>query len=245
MAQNIRRVDIVDIFYEMDKSYEDLLCEKKNFLFVGEAGSGKTEIVLNTAVWLAQHTDKDVRVFDMDQSKPIFRSRDMEETFKTKGVTIEYQNQYLDAPQVVGGIRVSLMKDEYTLLDIGGGESAARVAGVFSHILEDDNAAPIYVINPYRPWTRSIETIDGTMTHILQSIRLGKIYVLCNPNLGYTTTADEFLQGLEKVDELLRGFTVVNSACVRPGIYEEVRNNTDKNLFPFSDLYMTYEWVDR
>ena len=39
----------MSIFYEMDKNFGDLLDEKKNFLFIGEAGSGKSEIVLNVA----------------------------------------------------------------------------------------------------------------------------------------------------------------------------------------------------
>lgn len=234
----------MDIFYEEDKTYFDLLNEKTNFLFVGEAGSGKSEIVLNTAVWLAQNNKKPVHVYDMDQSKPLFRSRDLAETFVRKGVNIHFQEQYLDAPSVVGGVQASLMRDEYTILDIGGGDSAARVAGVFSHILKEDNAAPIYVVNPYRPWTRSIETIDGTMSHILKSIRLRKIYVLANPNLGYRTTSGEVLAGLDKIDELMGQFTTVSSACVRPDIYEEVKRGTDKSLFPLSDLYLTYEWVD-
>lgn len=234
----------MDIFYEPDKTFYDLLNEKKNFLFVGEAGSGKSEIVLNTAIWLAKHKDKPVHVYDMDQSKPLFRSRDMADKFEKAGAHIHFQEQYLDAPAVVGGVQASLMRDEYTILDIGGGESAARVAGVFSHILREDSAAPIYIVNPYRPWTRTVENIDGTMSHILRSIRLKRIYILGNPNLGYRTTADEFIEGTHKIDELIGEFTTVNSACVRSGIYDEVREKTDKTLFPLEDLYLTYEWVD-
>ena len=235
----------MDIFYEPEKTYFDLLNEKNNSLFIGEAGSGKSEIVLNTAVWLAKNKQKAVRVYDMDQSKPLFRSRDMAESFERKGVKIHFQEQYLDAPSVVGGVQASLLSDEYTLLDIGGNESAARVAGVFSHILKEDNAAPVYIVNPYRPWTRSIENIDGTMSHILMSIRLKKIYILANPNLGYNTTSAEFIDGLDKIDELLGEFTIINSACVRSEISDELEGKTNKSLFPLDELYLTYEWVDK
>ena len=85
--------------------------------------------------------------------------------------------------------------------------------------------------------------MEGTMTHILNSIRLDHIYILGNPNLGYSTNGDEFIHGLDKIDELFNGFTVVNSACVRKDIYEEVKERTDKFLLPI-DLYLTYEWVD-
>ena len=137
----------MSIFYEMDKDFGDLLKEKKNFLFIGEAGSGKSEIVLNVAAKLAEQTGAKVQVFDMDQSKPLYRSRDMKDAFAQKGVEINYQLQFLDAPTVVGGVAESLMnKDVYTVLDIGGGHNASRVVGVYAHLLKDDDTVPVYVI---------------------------------------------------------------------------------------------------
>ena len=81
------------LFYEMDKNFGDVLKEKKNFLFIGEAGSGKSEIVLNVAAKLARETGKKVDLFDMDQTKPLYRSRDMADDFKELGVDIHYQDQ--------------------------------------------------------------------------------------------------------------------------------------------------------
>ncbi len=231
------------LFYEADKTFFDLMKEKKNFVFIGEAGSGKSEIVLNIANKLAQETGRPVDLFDLDQTKPLYRSRDMKEDFAERGVTIHYQDQYLDAPVMVGGVRVSLVSDNYTLLDIGGGHQAAKFAGAYSDLLSKDDAVPVYIINPYRPWTKSVDAIDGTMSHILGSMRLDHIYILANPNLGYATTVDEFTEGLEKTDALLEGFTTVNSACVRRDIYEEAKARTDKTLVPI-DLFLTYSWVD-
>ena len=231
------------LFYEADKTFEELLKEKKNFVFIGEAGSGKSELVLNFALKLAEDTGKKVDLFDLDQTKPLYRSRDMKESFAAKGVDIHYQEQYLDAPVAVGGVRVSLVGDGYTLLDIGGGHQAARFAGAYSDLLSKDDSVPVYIINPYRPWTKSVDAIDGTMRHIPGSMRLDHIYILGNPNLGYTTSVNEFMEGLDKIDELLDGFTVVNSACVRREIFDEVRERTDKALIPI-DLFLTYSWVD-
>lgn len=231
------------LFYEADKTFEDLMNEKKNFVFIGEAGSGKSEIVLNVALRLAETTGRPVDLFDLDQTKPLYRSRDMKDEFAKRGVTIHYQDQYLDAPVMVGGVRVSLVSDHYTLLDIGGGHQAAKFAGAYADLLSKDDSAPVYIINPYRPWTKSVDAIDGTMCHILGSMRLDHIYMLGNPNLGYTTTVNEFMDGLNKIDELLDGFTVVSSACVRRDIYEEAQAMTDKALVPI-DLFLTYSWVD-
>jgi len=231
------------LFYESEKTIEDLMNEKKNFVFIGEAGSGKSEIVLNIAHMLAERTGKKVDLFDLDQTKPLYRSRDMQEAFAKDGVTIYYQEQFQDAPTQVGGVRASLYGDGYTLLDIGGGHQAARYAGSYNDLLSKENSVPVYIVNSYRPWTQSLEGIDGTMSHILNSIRLDHIYILGNPNLGYATNSDEFIHGLDKIDELFDGLTEVNSACVRKDIYDEVKDRTDKFLLPI-DLYLTYEWVD-
>ncbi len=231
------------LFYESDKTFADIMNEKKNFVFIGEAGSGKSEIILNVAAMLAEKTGKQVDLFDLDQTKPLYRSRDMEEAFVKKGVNIHYQEQFQDAPTMVGGVMPSLQGDGYTLIDIGGGSQAPKFAGMYWNILSKDDAVPVYVVNSYRPWTKSTEAIDGTMSHILNAIRLDHIYILGNPNLGYSTTVDEFIQGLDKMDELLKDYTVVNSACVRRDIYEEAKKRTDKFLLPI-DLYLTYEWVD-
>lgn len=231
------------LFYEADKTFEELMGEKKNFVFIGEAGSGKSEIVLNVASKFAESTGKPVDLFDLDQTKPLYRSRDMQEDFAKRGVTIHYQDQYLDAPVMVGGVRASLVSDNYTLLDIGGGHQAAKFAGAYSDLLSKDDSAPVYIVNPYRPWTKSVDAIDATMKHILGSMRLDHIYILGNPNLGYATTADEFTEGIKRIDELFDGYTHVNSACVRKDIYEEVKERTDKMLIPI-DLFLTYSWLD-
>lgn len=233
----------MELFYEKDKTFGEIMKEKKNFIFIGEAGSGKSEIVLNVAHMLAEQTGKKVDLFDLDQTKPLFRSRDLKEAFAKDGVTIHFQEQLLDAPSAVGGVATSLMGDGYTLLDIGGGHSAARMAGGYCHLLAKEDSVPVYVINSYRPWTKSLEAIDGTMSHILKSTRLDHIYILGNPNLGYATDVNEFMNGLDKLDELLDGITTVNSACVRSDIYEEAQARTDKFLLPM-ELYLTYEWVD-
>ena len=233
----------MELFYETGKTFSELMKEKKNFVFIGEAGSGKSEIVLNIAHKLAEQTGKDVDLFDLDQTKPLYRSRDLQERFAKDGVRIYFQEQFQDAPTAVGGVRTSLFGDGYTLLDIGGGHQAAKFAGSYSDLLSKEDSVPVYVVNPYRPWTKDLEGVDGTMSHILKSIRLDHIYLLGNPNLGYTTGEDEFIHGLDKIDALFEGLTVVNSACVRKEIYDAVKDKTEKDLIPI-ELYLTYEWVD-
>lgn len=230
-------------FYENEKSFEELLKEKKNFVFIGEAGSGKSEIALNAAAILSVNSGKKVDLFDLDQTKPLYRSRDLKDTFDSKGVTIHYQDQYLDAPVMVGGVRASLISDNYTVLDIGGGHQAAKYAGAYADLLGKDDSVPVYVVNPYRPWTKSVDAIDETMKHILGSMRLDHIYLLANPNLGYSSTIVDFKKGLDKIDALFEGYTYINSACVRRDLFKDAKNITDKQLTAI-DLYLSYSWAE-
>ena len=183
----------MDLFYETDKTFEELMKEKKNFVFIGEAGSGKSEIVLNIAHMLAGKTDRKVDLFDLDQTKPLYRSRDMKETFAKDGVEIHFQEQFQDAPTAVGGVRTSLAGAGYTLLDIGGGHQAAKFAGSYSDLLSKRIRFGLYC-KPYRPWTGNLERCGGPCL-ISAFYPAGSYLSFRKSNLGYTTTEDEFISG--------------------------------------------------
>ena len=54
----------------MEKILTDFLRNgKKNFVFIGEAGSGKSEIAINFAINFTKIQDRPVHFFDMDQTK--------------------------------------------------------------------------------------------------------------------------------------------------------------------------------
>lgn len=55
---------------------EEFIGKAKNIVFIGEAGSGKTETAVNLALRLAREDGRAVHFFDMDQTKPLFRARD-------------------------------------------------------------------------------------------------------------------------------------------------------------------------
>ena len=79
-----------------------LAMKKTNFILIGETGCGKSEIALNLAEYLAKNTDKHVHLIDMDMTKPLFRSRDLLNSGKLSDVNIHYEEQFFDAPTVVG-----------------------------------------------------------------------------------------------------------------------------------------------
>ena len=171
----------------------------KNIVFIGEAGSGKTETAVNLALLMAAEGTRKVHFFDMDQTKPLFRARDCEAQLVKGGVTFHFQAQYLDAPTVASGVGERLLDDGSTvLMDIGGGSHGSHMIGQFSHLLRGESTLVLYIVNPYRPWSGSREDIELTMRRVLGAARLGGYSLVANPNLGPGTTAADVLEGLRR-----------------------------------------------
>ncbi len=198
----------------------------KKFVFIGGAGTGKSELALNLAVGLAGsaagtgtvsgEAPRDaaglVDLFDLDQTKPLFRSRDLAASLASKGVNLHFQDQYLDSPQAVGGVEKSLADPgRYTILDAGGDKGGARMIGRYAQLLERDGCMVFYVINPFRPWSEDIYDVDATLSSVLAASRLQKFHILVNPNVGHETDFDEWCEGLEKAREMLEPFAKIEA----------------------------------
>lgn len=183
---------------------QELLKKTKNFVFIGEAGSGKTETSLNLAVEMAKATEKEVHFFDMDQTKPLFRARDSAGEMERDGVQFHFQNQYLDAPVVASGVRECLTaEDKIVLMDIGGGSHGSHMIGQFSDLLNREQTEVLYIVNPYRPWSRTRTDIEETYSRVMGTAHLNRMSLVANPNLGLGTTAEDVCLGMEKLSELL------------------------------------------
>ncbi|MBR3756509.1 MAG: hypothetical protein IKK48_05295 [Firmicutes bacterium] len=228
----------------MEKILEKLLEKKKNFVFVGEAGCGKSEIALNFAMGMRKLTDKPVHFFDMDQTKPLFRSRDARARLEEAGVVFHYEEQLFDAPTTVGGVRVCLADpDAIVIMDVGGDHVGARLIGAFEKNLNNPNTQNFFVINAYRPWSRDLISIDGTMARVLgmARIQLENVSVMSNPNLGTTTTAEEAVEGTKKLEEMIGEFLKVDYMCAMKRLCPDIEGTVNMPLLPV-ELFLTYEW---
>lgn len=228
----------------MEHILRELLKTKKNFVFVGEAGSGKSEIAINFALCAAKLTDKAVHFFDMDQTKPLFRSRDVAGRLETEGIVFHYEDQFFDAPTIPGGVRNHLADEgSVVILDVGGDHIGSRLIGAFSPFLNRPNTQNFFVINAYRPWSRDLVTIDGTMARVLGMARidLANVSIMSNPNVGTSTTAEEVIAGNEQVKELIGEYLDVEYMCAMEHLCPEIQGKTDTPLLPIR-LYLTYEW---
>ena len=210
----------------------ETLCRKPNSVFLGEAGCGKSELAVHLALELAAQ-GHEVHFFDLDQTKPLMRSRDAEALLTGAGVTVHFERQCADAPTQVGGL-VPLLLDarKAVILDVGGNDTGARLIGGYAHLLKD--ADVWFVVNPYRPWSSTTEHIDGTLSAILRASRLKMPRFLLNPNLGADTTPEEFLAGVAQGLAMLSPYVTVEAAAVPAALYEQVQHQTALPLIPIT-----------
>ena len=196
----------------------------RDFVFLGEAGCGKSELAVNLALSLSREGKK-VSFFDLDMTKPLFRSRDISDVLEKEGVDVFYEEQFADAPTTGGWLEVEIAKnDRYCVLDVGGDYMGARAVGGYSRLLKRPEAQVFYVINPYRPWSDSIEHIDGVLSQVLTSARLSvaDVKFLANPYLGSSTTRRSIEDGYHKLVSVIGEYTTISALMVPEEMMDDV-----------------------
>ena len=215
----------------------------RSFVFIGEAGCGKSELAMNLAVRLAAE-GKPVHLFDLDMTKPLFRTRDLEETMKQAGVLLHYEEQFMDAPTVSGGV-MRLLRDEnaYTVLDVGGDYIGARSVGGYAPLLLRPETAVYYIVNPYRPWSGTLEHLDRVLSDILtvSHLRFDRLLLAADPNLGEETSAEDVLAGVENLEKLLEGRWPIQFVGAEERLLPKLAGKLPYPLFPIH-RYLTYPW---
>jgi len=215
----------------------------KNYVFFGEAGCGKSEISVNLALKISE-LGRNVHFFDMDMTKPLFRSRDLEELFRENNINLHFEKQFMDAPTMVGGINFYLKDQESaTILDVGGDYIGARSAGAFAPRLNDDSTALYYIINPFRPWSDTIEHIDMVLSDILavSHVDFSKLKFIANPNLGPNTCKEDFIRGYEFFQNLNNENLKIDFYTADEKYADEVKTEIKEEVLPLR-LYMKYPW---
>ena len=216
---------------------------KHSFVFIGEAGCGKSELAVNLACRLARG-NMPVHLFDLDMTKPLFRTRDLEESLQKAGVTLHFEEQFMDAPTVSGGV-MRLLRDENacTVLDVGGDYIGARSIGGYAPLLNRPETAVYYLVNPYRPWSGTLERLDRVLTEILSvsHLRFDQLLLAANPNLGEETRPEDIPEGVRRLEELLEGRWPIRFVAAEERHMTGIGTLIPYPLFPIR-RYLTYPW---
>lgn len=180
-------------------------------IFAGRFGSGKTEAALNYALSLVPGPGNgtsaamgQVILIDLDIVTPYFRSRETADAIKTKGVQViapSIIGQHLDTPAITPQILGAIQQSERpVVLDVGGDKQGARALGQFSPAICQRGYTMHFVVNPYRPFTSTLEGLASSVSEIESSARLQVTSLVSNPNLIGETTIDSIVEGHARIE---------------------------------------------
>lgn len=209
------------------------------FTFIGQTGSGKTELSVNWAIKLAHTQHKRVCFFDMDQTKGLFRARDIKEELARHGVVVFETVEFQDSPIVPTGVN-SALEDPNNLcvFDVGGNAVGARMIGQYSEQLQ--KGLYLFVMNPNRPFFETSAEIQHSLYHIMQAGRIPEqqLKLISNPCMGAQTTPQSVLSDHRRLVSMLKEFGKQPAALtVESKFYDCVQKAVDCPVFPI-ELYI-------
>jgi len=179
--------------------YEDIV------IIVGNYGSGKTEVSINLAV-SERLAGKTVQVADLDLVNPYFRTREARKELQKLGIDVILpEEQYMKADLPILSPSVATMirkKDILAILDVGGDGVGATVLSTLAEALKDRPIKVLQVINPFRPYTDTLEGCAKIRSDIEMTSKLKITGVISNANMMHETTIDHIHQGYAFIAKL-------------------------------------------
>jgi len=201
-------------------------------LFAGHYGSGKTNIAVNYAKYLAA-LSYPVTIADLDIVNPYFRTKDSEAELDACGIHLicpTYANTNLDLPALPAEMYDMIRdKDRYAVLDIGGDDRGAYALGRYApEILAENRYEMLFVVNFYRPLTETAADALEVMREIECACGIRFTALVNNSNLGRETTAETVLKTQARIERLsgMSGLPVKMTTVRRelvPALTERVR----------------------
>jgi len=215
-------------------------------VFVGNFGSGKTEIAINYALLLANRGER-VRLVDIDLVNPYFRSREAREYMQAHGVEVvaptgEYA--FADLPIMMAEVGGTLhAQPGRVVFDVGGDDLGARVLGGFATLLVEAKAAVLQVVNARRPFTDSLAGCRQMYDELEAAARVRIGGLVANAHLINETTPEVVRQGIALAREMEQATGVpLVFAAVERGVLQQCGQADLGCPVLAIDRYMTSPW---
>ena len=174
---------------------------KRITLIAGHYGSGKTNIAVNMAFDLKKNFDN-VAIADLDIVNPYFRTKDSIDELNKSGIRLicsDYANTNVDIPALPQDM-YSVIDDKslMAVVDIGGDDRGAYALGRYAEgIVSEGNFDMLFVINCFRPLTKTAEDVIEVMHEIETAGGIKFTGIINNSNLGEETTAEDVLGSVD------------------------------------------------
>ncbi len=181
---------------------------KRVTLFCGHYGSGKTNLAVNYAMFLRRQ-GRPVALADIDIVNPYFRSKDSELELRAAGVdviSLPFANSNVDLPSLPSEVYGLVEKrDRMAVMDIGGDDRGAYALGRFApYIVRENDFEMLFVVNFYRPLTRTAEEAFEVMREIDAVCEVPFTGIVNNSNLGELTDEDCVRRTFKEAQKLSR-----------------------------------------
>lgn len=200
---------------------------KRVTLFAGHYGSGKTNIAVNYA--LKMNADgKKVVIADLDIVNPYFRTKDSAKELEKAGIRLissEYANTNVDLPALPQDMySITDDRSEFAVLDIGGDDRGAYALGRYAEaIVEENDYEMLFVINCFRPLTRTVEDTLQVMHEIETACSMKFTAIVNNSNLGEETTVEDVLNSVSYATEISKVTGLpIKMTAVKDDIFKEM-----------------------
>ena len=169
-------------------------------IVVGNYGSGKTEVAVNLALWLAGQGLR-VRLADLDVVNLYFRSREAQaclEAHQVEVVVPQGPMRYADAPVILPQVRgmISDPQVDCAIFDVGGNDVGATVLSSLHDVLAGTPAHVLQVINARRPFTSTVDECLQMMDSIEKSGRVRVTELVSNTHLLDDTDVSHVAEGV-------------------------------------------------
>ncbi|MBD3403677.1 cobalamin biosynthesis protein CbiA [candidate division GN15 bacterium] len=223
---------------------------KRLLVVVGGYGSGKSEVSVNLARYLADSQSEPVAIADLDIVNPYFRSREAAEQLAALGVRSIVppgEQAHADLPIIIPEIHSAIKRHEgYLILDVGGDDVGSRVLSSLADAFTPDDYEMLLVLNANRPFTATVEGAQKMIADIEGASRLTFTGLAGNTHLMEYTTADTVLDGLaltRRVSEAT-GLPIVFVSALRPILEDMTSRIRDLAVLPL-DRSLVKPWEKR
>ena len=219
-------------------------------VLVGHYGSGKTELAIAIArTQRAREPEGRIALVDLDIVNPYFRSAEQHALLEAEGIEVfmpSFAMSTVDIPALPAQIQAVFEQPyAHVVIDVGGDDTGATALGryaPYTRALRDEMNV-LYVVNPCRPFSSSVEDITGLYRLIERQARLTPDHLVNNANLQEHTTPEVLLAGQELLQQAAAQLDRPVSMIAGRAHLKEALPDALKPLFFAFEPIMKPDWL--